>query len=519
MSVSLSPLARQQFSVNGVPVSGGLLFTYAAGTTNKLATYTDASGATPNTNPVVLDSQGQADVWMTAGTKYKLVLSPANDTDPPTNPYWTRDNIVSSVDYNALAASSGSSLVGFQQAGAGAVARTLQGKLLDFLSTEDFAGSPDQNKFTSAGAANNGGMIIVPNVAYALTALVTANGEYVSNSATLLPQQLSPADAFGKTSAKHLSVASVSGSNLNKIRIAKHQVFSSSGAGSTIALTGTGDFARGLNVTKTNYATTTTDGEIGGDYIFIRQGGGTASDCSAALYDVGTYSTSFSCITEGAAAHYDVNSNITDRIRVITGFQNKGAADMGGIALEVEYGAASNLIYNQVANGTTVQNYIKCVDLTTGLSQATLFTLDATGQQVTFMRNVLGGTTGNLITTRSMNAYDGAGSNRDEVREQLVRNATGTTYATAEWRIQRVVDNATIGSGISMWYDAVQGWGVSLVANGARLMTATSAGYMGFYSAAPIAKPTVTGSKGGNAALTSLLSALNNQGLLTDSST
>lgn len=116
MSVSLSPLARQQFSVNGVPVSGGLLFTYAAGTTNKLATYTDASGATPNTNPVVLDSQGQADVWMTAGTKYKLVLSPANDTDPPTNPYWTRDNIVSSVDYNALASSSGSSLAGHSDA-------------------------------------------------------------------------------------------------------------------------------------------------------------------------------------------------------------------------------------------------------------------------------------------------------------------------------------------------------------------------------------------------------------------
>ena len=44
-------------------------------------------------------------------------------------------------------------------------------------------------------------------------------------------------------------------------------------------------------------------------------------------------------------------------------------------------------------------------------------------------------------------------------------------------------------------------------------------GKVGFYGTAPIAKPVVTGSKGGNAALTSLLVALANMGLITNSTT
>lgn len=97
MSVSLSPLARMQFNQSGIPLAGGKLFTYAAGTTNKLATYTDSTGGTPNTNPVVLDANGQCDLWLSDGVAYKLVLSPSTDTDPPTNAYWTKDNISNNV--------------------------------------------------------------------------------------------------------------------------------------------------------------------------------------------------------------------------------------------------------------------------------------------------------------------------------------------------------------------------------------------------------------------------------------
>lgn len=70
----LAPAFRQQyFDANGLPLAGGLVYTYAAGTTTPLATYTDETGLTPNTNPVVLDSSGSASIWINAAS-YKFVL-------------------------------------------------------------------------------------------------------------------------------------------------------------------------------------------------------------------------------------------------------------------------------------------------------------------------------------------------------------------------------------------------------------------------------------------------------------
>ena len=85
---------------NGNPLVGGQLFTYAAGTTTPLATYTDATGATPNTNPIILNSRGEANVWLNPALAYKFILSPSTDSNPPTNPYWTVDQINSLVASN-----------------------------------------------------------------------------------------------------------------------------------------------------------------------------------------------------------------------------------------------------------------------------------------------------------------------------------------------------------------------------------------------------------------------------------
>jgi hypothetical protein len=79
MAVSLSLLAGagwQFFNNNGTPLSGGNLYTYTAGTTTPTNTYTSASGAVANTNPIVLDSAGRVpyEIWLTAGTNYKFVL-------------------------------------------------------------------------------------------------------------------------------------------------------------------------------------------------------------------------------------------------------------------------------------------------------------------------------------------------------------------------------------------------------------------------------------------------------------
>lgn len=56
---------------NGIPMANGCLFTYTAGTSTPLATYTDSTGTTPNSNPVILDSTGSAVIWL-GPTTYKF---------------------------------------------------------------------------------------------------------------------------------------------------------------------------------------------------------------------------------------------------------------------------------------------------------------------------------------------------------------------------------------------------------------------------------------------------------------
>ncbi|MGI9142225.1 MAG: hypothetical protein ACR2IJ_03440 [Fluviibacter sp.] len=77
---SLSPPPKLQFfGSDGLPLVGGKLYTYAAGTTTPLASYTDHTGVTENTNPVILDSNGEASVWLPDTTSYKYVLKTADD--------------------------------------------------------------------------------------------------------------------------------------------------------------------------------------------------------------------------------------------------------------------------------------------------------------------------------------------------------------------------------------------------------------------------------------------------------
>lgn len=88
---SLAPVLKQKFTdSDGEPLSGGKIYSYHAGTSTPLATYTDESGDTPNTNPVVLDSTGSANVWLGAGA-YKFVV-----TDSMGTTQFTVDDVVQS---------------------------------------------------------------------------------------------------------------------------------------------------------------------------------------------------------------------------------------------------------------------------------------------------------------------------------------------------------------------------------------------------------------------------------------
>lgn len=169
----------QFFDDNGNPLSGGKIYTYAAGTTTPLATYTSRSGLIPNTNPIILDAAGRTpeEIWSTEGLLYKYVVKTANDVLIRS---W--DNIGGSVVASDLAAdlanttnnAKGDALIGFRQSNSagfltGATARTVNAKLQEFVSVKDFGAvgdgvTDDTAAFAAAFAASK--RVYVPEGTY-----------------------------------------------------------------------------------------------------------------------------------------------------------------------------------------------------------------------------------------------------------------------------------------------------------------------------------------------------------------
>lgn len=81
-SVLLSPVGNGQqfFDNNGIPNAGGLIYTYQAGSSTLLSTYTTVNGTIANTNPIVLDAYGRtpSEIWMQTGYSYKFIIQTAS---------------------------------------------------------------------------------------------------------------------------------------------------------------------------------------------------------------------------------------------------------------------------------------------------------------------------------------------------------------------------------------------------------------------------------------------------------
>jgi hypothetical protein len=194
MTVAISYFAGagwQFFDNNGVPLAGGLIYTYAAGTTTPQATYTSSTGVTANPNPIVLNSAGRVpnEIWLTSGVSYKFVLK--DSTGVQIGSY---DNLSSVNDFTSvfttLAASSGSSLIGYTQGSTNAVATTVQSKLREVVSVKDFGAKGDgtTNDTSAIQTALNyissvgGGIVHLPAGNYVVSQLdvpsdVTLQGE------------------------------------------------------------------------------------------------------------------------------------------------------------------------------------------------------------------------------------------------------------------------------------------------------------------------------------------------------
>jgi len=112
-TVNLSPLFNGQtiFGPTGLPLAGGQIYTYQAGSSTPLATYTTNNGTVPNSNPIILGSDGKLpqELWLQFGYSYKFqVLS---STNVLINTYDNISGILTQVPANPASIPSGCILI------------------------------------------------------------------------------------------------------------------------------------------------------------------------------------------------------------------------------------------------------------------------------------------------------------------------------------------------------------------------------------------------------------------------
>lgn len=77
MTTYLCPIFQDsQFTDNGNFLASGLIWFYEAGSTTPLAAYTNQTGTSTWTNPIVLNARGETGgtIWLAAGQAYKMIL-------------------------------------------------------------------------------------------------------------------------------------------------------------------------------------------------------------------------------------------------------------------------------------------------------------------------------------------------------------------------------------------------------------------------------------------------------------
>ena len=260
---SLTPTPKQQiFGSDGAPLVGGKIYTYAAGTTTPLATYTDSGAGTANTNPIILNSLGQANIWLTTAS-YKFSVYTSADVL-----LYTVDNISAPLDSAGLAlALSSPTPIGNTAPNTGAFT-TLAATTATITTVNATTSTTSGVTTTGTLTFSGGGSMTRPPQAgiQSITATVAANALTVTLNPTTLDfrsSTLTSGAVVTRTIASAISVVVSSGSTLGTVSAVQSRivVLAIDNAG-TVELAVV-NIAGGNDLTETGVISTTAEGGAG----------------------------------------------------------------------------------------------------------------------------------------------------------------------------------------------------------------------------------------------------------------
>jgi len=265
---SLTPTPKQQiYGSDGNPLVGGKIYTYSAGTTTPLATYTDSGAGTANTNPIILNSLGQANIWLGTGS-YKFSVYTSADVL-----LYTVDNISAPLDSAGLAtALSSPTPIGNTTPNSGAFTTlaATTGTITTVNATTVNATTSTTTGVTTTGTLtfSGGGSMTKPPESgiQPITATVAANALTVTLNPTTLDFRsatLTSGTVVSRTVTSAISVVVSSGSTLGTVSAVQSRIV-------VLALDNAGtvelavvNISGGTDLTETGLISTTAEGGAG----------------------------------------------------------------------------------------------------------------------------------------------------------------------------------------------------------------------------------------------------------------
>ena len=562
MAVNLSPVggvAAQFFTNTGAVLTGGKIYTYLAGTSTPVVAYTTSAGNVAWTNPIVLDAAGRVsgsgEIWLTANVIYKFVLKDSNDVL-----IGTYDNVYGISDVTLPISSS--SII-YTPAGTGAVATTVQAKLRESVSVKDFGavgdGVTDDTVAIQAAIDSvfntGGGTVYLPTGTYlvssivknwigAVTVRIAGAGKRATKikkkSGTTTPilnfsSDISVIDTYselcdlwleglGSATEAGLRVTDWARWTLRNVLIeSTNKALHSKGA---LALD-VYDCTLQSNVygyyceksTNNIYSNLV---QFFGGQVSANTTWGMAIQQASGVHLYGTDLSANGVAGNPSTGAIVVDANVDDE----SGY---AVISLNGVWMEANNGCSL-----RVGNATGLMLTLKDVFLTSNENVAgvgvvnigTIFSSNISNMtaggvaDVVYIAagrsTVVGGIINTLNDTSTRYRHINVTTSAVDLVDVFKGSYKQTQLSTIN---NRMGQSSAISGGGADDFEIYQPSGEIRLNVGGTNSLRLSGNALGFYGTAPSAKPTITGSRGGNAALASLLTSLAGLGLITDSTT